>query len=186
MGMSNAERQRKFRQNRDKDANKRQIYLNKEKERFQRGKNSGKKKNIANMTDREKRSTRKRWRNQKRKDRVIQKQKSTVLTPPNSPDSDDTLPLPQQQMSRQKCQSIKKKKKEMSKCYRDNNKLKQQLLEQAKKIEMFRKRWYREKEKNKSPQMPDTPYKNQETFEKSVKETCKEKFSFPLCTNGPT
>jgi hypothetical protein len=39
--------------------------------------------------------------------------------------------------------------------------------------------WYREKEKNKSPQMPDTPYKNQETFEKSVKETCKEKFSFP-------
>ena len=97
--MSNAERQRKFRQNRDKDANKRQIYLNKEKERFQRDKKSGKKKNIANMTDREKRSTRKRWRNQKRKDRVMQKQKSTVLTPPNSPDSDDTLPLPQQQMS---------------------------------------------------------------------------------------
>ena len=157
MGMSNAERQRKFRQNRDKDANKRQIYLNKEKERFQRDKKSGKKKNIANMTDRENRSTRKRWRNQKRKDRAIQKQKSTGLTPPNSPDSDDTLPLPQQQMSHQKCQSIKKKKKEMSKCYRDNNKLKQQLLEQAKKIEMFRKRWYREKEKNKSPQIPDTP-----------------------------
>lgn len=89
-------------------------------------------------------------------------------------------------MSRQKCQSIKKKKKEMSKCYRDNNKLKQQLFEQAKKIEMFRKRCYREKEKNKSPQMPDTPYKNQETFEKSVKETSKEKFSFLLCTNGPT
>ena len=36
--MSNAERQRKFRQNRDKDANKRQIYLNKEKKRFQRQK----------------------------------------------------------------------------------------------------------------------------------------------------
>lgn len=45
--MSNAERQRKFRQNRDKDANKRQIYLNKEKERYQRDRNSGKKKNIA-------------------------------------------------------------------------------------------------------------------------------------------
>jgi len=52
MGMSNAERQRKFRQNRDKDANKRQIYLNKEKKRFQRDKKSGKKKNIANMTER--------------------------------------------------------------------------------------------------------------------------------------
>ena len=67
-------------------------------------------------------------------------------------------------MSRQKCQRIKKKKKEMSKCYRDNNKLKQQLLEQAKKIEMFRKRCYREKEKNKSPQMPDTPVQKPGNF----------------------
>jgi hypothetical protein len=36
MGMSNAERQRKFRQNRDKDANKRQIYLNKETKRVEK------------------------------------------------------------------------------------------------------------------------------------------------------
>ena len=59
MGMSNAERQRKFRQNRDQNANKRQAYLNKERERYVKDKQSGKKRNVKDITNREKRSARK-------------------------------------------------------------------------------------------------------------------------------
>lgn len=36
MGMSNAERQRKFRQNRDNNTERREEYLKKEKERYER------------------------------------------------------------------------------------------------------------------------------------------------------
>lgn len=59
MGMSNAERQRKFREKRDKDPDRRQTYLEKEKKRYEKDKKSGKKKSVKDMTEREKRSARK-------------------------------------------------------------------------------------------------------------------------------
>jgi len=71
MGMSNAERQRKFRQNRDQNANKRQAYLNKERERYVKDKQSGKKRNVKDITNREKRSARKKMEKSKEEGQII-------------------------------------------------------------------------------------------------------------------
>lgn len=65
--MSNAEQQRKFRANRDKDPDRRQAYLEKEKKRYENDKQTGKKKSVKEMTEREKRFARKKWRTQKQK-----------------------------------------------------------------------------------------------------------------------
>lgn len=71
--MSNAERQRKFRENRDRDTARRQVYLDKEKQRYLKDKKSGKKKSVKDMTEREKRSARKYWRTQKQKQKEAKK-----------------------------------------------------------------------------------------------------------------
>lgn len=70
MALSNAERQRKFRENRDKDPAKRQAYLEKEKQGFVKDKKKKQgKKSVKDMTEREKRSARKYWRTQKQKEK---------------------------------------------------------------------------------------------------------------------
>lgn len=53
MGMSNAEKQRKFRQNRDLDAEKREQYLQKERERNRKKEERGMLKCAKDMTPRE-------------------------------------------------------------------------------------------------------------------------------------
>jgi len=64
--MSNAERQRKFRLRRDADEAKRREYLQKSKLKYKKYLIEGRRKRIKDMTEREKRSMRKIWRNQKR------------------------------------------------------------------------------------------------------------------------
>ncbi|KAK3769233.1 hypothetical protein RRG08_005180 [Elysia crispata] len=61
-----AEKQRNYRKRRDADPLRRQEYLLKEQEKYKCDVEAGKKKHVANMTDREKRSARKKWRNYKR------------------------------------------------------------------------------------------------------------------------
>lgn len=135
MAMSNAERQRLYRQKRDRDPKRRQEYLNKEKEKYKQDKATGRKKTVKNMTEREKRSARKYWRLKKRKNRATMKGlEKMLLTPPDSPGS-----LNNPQISRQKKQSAKKKNKESAKCYRENKKLKQELTKQKRITEMYRK-----------------------------------------------
>ena len=58
MGMSNAERQRLFRQRRDADAERRQAYLQKGRAVYRSDLEQGKAKPIAHMSDREKRAAR--------------------------------------------------------------------------------------------------------------------------------
>ncbi|KAH3818566.1 hypothetical protein DPMN_120287 [Dreissena polymorpha] len=53
MGMSNAERQRKYRLLRDLNYDRRQEYLQKCKDKYKDDKAVGKKKNVKDMTDRE-------------------------------------------------------------------------------------------------------------------------------------
>lgn len=54
MGMSNADRQKKYRQKRDASPNRRQEYLLKEKQKYKRDIERKKKKCVKDMTEREK------------------------------------------------------------------------------------------------------------------------------------
>ncbi|KAH3739924.1 hypothetical protein DPMN_046614 [Dreissena polymorpha] len=87
MGMSNAERQRLFRQRRDADAERRQAYLQKRRERYRSDLEQDKVKPIAQMSDREIRATRKKWRCQKRKEREQVKDLKGKLKHLNTPPS---------------------------------------------------------------------------------------------------
>ncbi|WAR14870.1 hypothetical protein MAR_004975 [Mya arenaria] len=86
MGMSNAERQRKFCARRDEDETRRRKYLKDSKEKYKKDKTLGKRKQITDMTQREKRHQRKIWRVQKRKLKERRKaEQERILTPPSSP-----------------------------------------------------------------------------------------------------
>ena len=66
MAMSNAERQRKFRRNRNMDPERQEEYLQKEKERNRSKLERGK---VKDMTAREKRAVRKYWKIHQQKSR---------------------------------------------------------------------------------------------------------------------
>lgn len=157
--MSNAQRQRKFRQNRDNNPEQRQLYLQKEKVKYQKDKETGKKKCVKDMTTREHRAIRKRWRTHKRKRRDKQKEQQNILTPPESPAVD--VQNQNDGQSRQKKESLKKKNKQSAKCYRDNKTLKQQIKTQERKTRKYKKKWLRLKEQsssaNKKGNVPETP-----------------------------
>ena len=132
MAMSNAERQRKYRQNRDKDAVRRNQYLQEERERSLK-----RAKYAKNMTMRESRHARSVWRKQKRKLREEQKRPSLVLTPPTSPSS------PRPGPSRQKQRARIRQRNDEAKCYRDNDKLKKLLNKERRRADLYRKRLQR-------------------------------------------
>lgn len=59
MGLTPAEKQRRYRQRRDEDPERREAYLFKERQRYIAEKKCGKKKNIGDMSERSKRTQRK-------------------------------------------------------------------------------------------------------------------------------
>ena len=63
--MSNKERQRKFRERRDSDPLKRAEYLAKRREKYVSDLKEGKRRNVDQLTEREKRRDRSRWRTTK-------------------------------------------------------------------------------------------------------------------------
>ena len=106
MGMSNAERQRKFRLLRDADPERRQEFLKKCKEKYQEDKRTGKKKLVKDMTEREKRAARKQWRIRQYKSKQKTKESKEALTvTPLEAISEST----EATCSRQKTQSKKQK-----------------------------------------------------------------------------
>lgn len=103
------------------------------------------------MTEREKRTVRKRWRNQKRKMKAKARALENALTHPETP---AILAVPIPSTSRQKKQSrrSKKKNREIAKCYRENKILQQHIVKLKRRAEMYKTRWLRQKNKN-----PETP-----------------------------
>lgn len=153
MGMSNAERQKKFRLNRDLDPEKRQEYLQKERDRNIKKKEKGMLKSVKDMTPREKRTAKRHWRNQKRKERAKVKAMKEMLTPPTSPETTN-----RQEASRQKKQITKMQKKKVAKCYRDNMHLKKEVVKQISLVKKFKRRLERQNEKiKKMEHKTDTP-----------------------------
>ncbi|XP_067682740.1 uncharacterized protein [Haliotis asinina] len=92
MGMTNAERQRKFRANRDKDPARRQAYLEAGRKRYSDDKEKGLRKSTKELPERERRQLRRKWKKQKRVLRAKQKIVAEMITPPMSPLS-PRLPL---------------------------------------------------------------------------------------------
>lgn len=108
--MSNKERQRIFREKRDSDPVKKAQYLAKRREKYLSDLKDGKRKNIDRLTEREKRSTRRKWKTTKR-DYRKRKKLLPNLTAPNSP-PDVQVP------SQQRLSADRKKKRSIAKCYR--------------------------------------------------------------------
>ena len=64
--MTAAEKQRGYREKRDADPVKRDLYLQKEKKKYKEDLKTGKRKRVADMTPRERRGAKKVWRDYKR------------------------------------------------------------------------------------------------------------------------
>ncbi|KAH3857478.1 hypothetical protein DPMN_100085 [Dreissena polymorpha] len=90
MALSNAERQRRVRANRDAIPDEREKYLMKGRERYKHECNSGKRKPVEQLAEKENRSIRDRWPIQKRKDRARERETRNIFdniqTPPSSSD----------------------------------------------------------------------------------------------------
>ena len=71
--MSTAERQRRFREKIRADPHKREEYLKKKRERYDRRKKSGEIPSISDLSDSEKVYQRRKWRETKRKCRLMKK-----------------------------------------------------------------------------------------------------------------
>ncbi|KAK0145756.1 hypothetical protein N1851_015330 [Merluccius polli] len=85
--LSATEKQRRYRARRDVDHERRQQYLNKE-ERWRKDIDEGRKKKVSDLSEREKRAVRKKWRERKRK-RKNDRARTTFqsMTTPPSPDT---------------------------------------------------------------------------------------------------
>lgn len=91
MAKSNAERQREYRARRNADAQRREEYLRKERERWKRDTEAGKKKSIHDLSKSAQTHKWKEWRKAKERQKwkaEIDNSGPISLTPPHSPDSE--------------------------------------------------------------------------------------------------
>ena len=79
--LSPAESQRRYRERRDADLERRQLYLEKGREKWRRDREEGKRKGIDELSEREKRAMRKKWREVKRVNRARARARRTQDTP---------------------------------------------------------------------------------------------------------
>lgn len=87
MSSKGAEIARRYRERRDADPDRRRKYLEKERAKWKKDRETGKKKGVNELSEREKRAKRKKWREAKSRARA--KNRASALlqseTPPNSP-----------------------------------------------------------------------------------------------------
>lgn len=143
MALTAKERARRWRERQKNDPEKHQRYLENEKERYRSRKNSGKLKCISELTERQKRSVRKRWRKNQKQKREKDKDIAnliTVNTPPDSPGNEDIYLVDGRRSS-----GRKKVRRDRAKAYREVKKLKVKLQKKEKEIHKYKKRLYRER-----------------------------------------
>lgn len=143
MALTAKERARRWRERQKNDPEKHQRYLENEKERYRSRKNSGKLKCISELTERQKRSVRKRWRKNQKQKREKEKDIAnliTVNTPPDSPGNEDIYLVDGRRSS-----GRKKVRRDRAKAYREVKKLKVKLQKKEKEIHKYKKRLYRER-----------------------------------------
>lgn len=87
MPLSAAEKQRRYRERRNADPQRREEYLKKEREAWQRKKESGKVKSIKEQSPRVQRRIRKEWRAARKRHN---EKKSRIMTPPSTPEDQES------------------------------------------------------------------------------------------------
>lgn len=89
MSSKGAEIARRYRERRNADSDRRQQYLQQERDRWKKDRETGKKKGVNELSEREKRAKRKKWREAKQQVRA--RNKASALrqseTPPETPPS---------------------------------------------------------------------------------------------------
>ncbi|XP_056110188.1 zinc finger CCCH domain-containing protein 13-like [Rhinichthys klamathensis goyatoka] len=143
-----AEMQRRYREKRDADPERREMYLQKEREKWQRDRETGKKKRVADLSEHEKRAQRKKWRERKRETKARKKARPAIPSPPAT-----TLPPelePVAEYSRQRQQGQRQKSRNKKRFQRDIEKLKVALVKEKAKKEKYKKRWQRSQTKTNS------------------------------------
>ena len=128
--LTNAEKQRRFREKRNQDEAKRKEYLLYQKNRYKNEKESGKRKLVADMSDREHRASKKKWRLDKREQR--EKAKTASMSAPEK--------LSQYTISRQKKYIFDKALTDRELLKKENDDLKCQLANERRKSDMKRKK----------------------------------------------
>jgi len=150
--LSGAERQRKYMAKKIASRDQHEQYLLNERKRWQDRKNNKKIKSVAEMTEREKRTKRKLWNASKRAQRQKRKQElaheqdrqneiDTVPSPPATPEIiQGPIILPHGGLSRQFVQGQLLAKRNRDKTYRENAKLRAELMTAKREVERFKRR----------------------------------------------
>lgn len=135
MALTAAEKQRRYREKRDMNPERRVDYLIKSKIKYKEDVSIGKRKKIGDMTKREKKLSRRQWSNrqQVRRTKMKDNNMTKLLTPPNSPDYHEP--------SRQSNSASKLRNRNKATCYRDNEKLKNEITAMERRVTVYRKRW---------------------------------------------
>lgn len=92
MSSKGAEIARRYRERRDADPDRRRKYLEKERDKWKKDRETGKKKGVNELSEREKRAKRKKWREAKSQVRTRNRTSALLQseTPPNSPPAAET------------------------------------------------------------------------------------------------
>ena len=159
MALSAAEKQRRYRERRDKDPVRRNEYLQKQRQKYRDDLAVGKKKHVADMSERELRKTRRKWRKKKteyRKRKRDEKPLEDLLPTPDV--SPNTSPTRNPLNTSNRGKNIERKRnRERAKCYRDNDKLRKEIENQNRLINNLRRQINRNNSKMSKKEKADTP-----------------------------
>lgn len=146
----NREYQKKRREKIYREEELKEEYLRAERQRYKKRVEGGKLKKINDLTAREQRRVRKAWKCRQEKSRKLKaKSSNQPETPPDSPVPQD-VQVPAQ--SRQAIAGARKRKAERRRHHREMKALKNKLKKVTKARDKMKKRWAREKCKNKKTQ----------------------------------
>ena len=161
MPLTAAEKQKRYGEKRNADPAKRAEFLQKERESWHK-----RKKLVNSLSEREKRRTRKIWRNSKANARNKRNEEQVMvdLTPASTPVEPRPTPppllSPPTQPSRQYIRGRQIRYQSKQATLKEIAKLKHNLAMQRRLTERFKKRWQRKTKKNKLPDTPRTRTRN--------------------------
>ena len=141
MPLSNKERQRMYRLRRDSSPSRRAAYLQNKKAKYKDDLRKGKRKKVADMTNREMRAQRKEWRHRQQKCRRTRSCESVAIRS-SPPKDDESVPIVSSTVSTtpSSVRGRKRVQRNRSALYRENMTLRQEVLKQQRKAEKYKKR----------------------------------------------
>ncbi|KAK1891792.1 Vezatin [Dissostichus eleginoides] len=140
MSSKGAEIARRYRERRDADPDRRRKYLEKERDKWKKDRETGTKKGVNELSERAKRAKRKKWREAKSQDRARDRASALLQseTPPDSPAAPENQPEPglsgQQRLGASARRRSKRKLKDQIEI------LEAQLAKEKTKTEKYKKR----------------------------------------------